>query len=80
MSQPKIKSEKKKPNVLVIAFDPETNEIKCDGPFADGVLFLGMLEMAKLLFLEGRLGSMIDLKLKRKDERKILIPGFPGPN
>ena len=38
---------------LKIKFDSKTQEINVEGPWNDGVLFLGMLEMAKVTFLEG---------------------------
>ncbi len=40
---------------IVITFIPETGEFNVNGPMDNGVLFVGMLEMAKLAFLEGRL-------------------------
>lgn len=80
MSQLKIKPEKKKPTVIVISFDKELNQVQCDGPFDDGVTFLGMLAMAKFIFMEGRIESMVDYKLRPKpNERKIIIPNA-GPN
>ena len=38
---------------LKITFDSKTGEINVDGPWADGILFLGMLDMARLAFFEG---------------------------
>ena len=40
--------------LLVIKFNPNTQAINVQGPFGDGILFLGMLEMAKLFFCELR--------------------------
>ena len=39
---------------VTIELDDETGEMHVDGPWKDGVLFLGMLEMGKMAFHESR--------------------------
>ncbi len=53
---------------LRIVFIPETGKIEVNGPLDDGQLFLGMLEMAKVIFYERR--------RKAADQRIVEIP--PG--
>lgn len=54
---------------LKITFNPENGEINVDGPWADGVLFLGMLAMAQLAFIEGHSKGR-----GTKMEKSIIIP------
>jgi hypothetical protein len=39
---------------IVIDFDPNTQQINVHGPLNDGPMFLGLIEMAKVVFLETR--------------------------
>lgn len=43
---------------LRIVFCPQTNELQVNGPLHDAILYLGMLEMAKLTLLEHRARKM----------------------
>lgn len=57
--------------VLSIMLDPDAPSDKnflVSGPFENGVLFLGMLEMAKMTLAEHR------AQAAQTDERRIVIP------
>ncbi len=42
---------------IVIEYDPATEQVTCNGPIQNSLLFLGMLDMARISFLEHRLRS-----------------------
>lgn len=39
---------------IVIKYDCSTNQVSIAGPMGDGLMFLGLLEMAKVSFMETR--------------------------
>lgn len=49
---------------VIITFNRATSEISISGPVGDAVLFLGLLEMAKVAMLEQR----------ERDRRVVLAP------
>ncbi len=55
---------------VFIEHDVETGELRVEGPWNDGILFLGLLEMGKLAFLEGRMNA----DKKPQFENKIVVP------
>lgn len=62
---------------VLVELNPETGELHVEGPWNDGVLFLGLLEMGKVAFIEGHSqGSG-----KTKTENKIVVPQLvAGPS
>lgn len=60
---------------VFVELDVETGELHVEGPWNDGILFLGLLEMGKLAFLEGRMNA----DKKPKFENKIVVPQIVPP-
>lgn len=58
--------------VLTIVYDPQKDAFEINGPMDNGLLFLGMLEMAKVTFIERR--AELWAKAKAASERRIVIP------
>lgn len=50
--------------------DTETGQIKVEGPMQDEILFLGMLEMARVTFLEMRAAN------REGSGKRVIVP-FP---
>lgn len=57
---------------LLIELDADSGNVHVDGPWHDGVLFMGMLEMAKLTFTLNKLGVI-------KMENKVVVPEMVPP-
>lgn len=57
---------------VLIELDDGTQEVNVEGPWEDGVLFLGMLEMARLAFFESR--SQVPEKQTRLEKKLIELP------
>ena len=58
-----------------IILDTETNAVQVEGPFNDGILFLGMLEMAKTSFVVSKATQQSEAQAKRE----IIVPQIVGP-
>ncbi len=61
--------------VVQITLDTETNAVQIEGPFQDGILFLGMLEMARTSFVVSKATQQTAIQAKKE----ILIPQIVGP-
>lgn len=55
-----------------ISFRPATQEMQCVGPMSQPVIFLGMLEQAKAMYVKEQ--TKVDRKKKQKG-LEIVIPG-----
>ena len=69
-------SEKSSENVfrLMVMFDRDTRKIDIEGPWNDGVVFLGMLEMAKGAFHEGRMAKRTEAAAKAVSTSRLVLP------
>lgn len=54
-----------------VTYDTETGEVKSEGPFEDAIMFLGMLEMGKLIFFVN-----YNKKVAGAD-KAIVVPNLP---
>lgn len=58
--------------VVQITLDTETKAVQIEGPFDDGILFLGMIEMAKVSFF-------VSKAKQEAGAKQILIPQPVAP-
>ena len=71
--QLQVEAPKKSPVQLVIIYDPNTGGVALNGPLNDGVLLMGMIEMAKAAYLENKLKPQNGLSIARNIPAPMVI-------